>query len=258
MRRLAIIGLALALATPAAAVQIPRPGSGDPRIHVVDYDPAEVVELRGVLGYQTVIEFGPDERIENVAIGDALGWQVTPNRRATLLFLKPLDQAPPTNMTVATNLRRYAFNLSVRPGPVRPTDPNIVFSLKFLYPAPQAADVAASAPPQDVNHAYTYEGAAGNVPLRVFDDGKATYFRFREGEDVPAVFAIEADGGEAVVNTFMRQGYLVVDRLARAFVLRSGDQVTRLTNDGFTVEPPGPDSPKPAVKRSAKRGWWRK
>ncbi len=254
MRRLIL--LICLVATPAAAALIPRPGAGDPRIHVVDYDPAEVVELKGTLGYQTTIEFSPDERIENVAIGDSIGWQVTPNRKATLLFLKPLDKAPVTNMTVVTNLRRYAFSLSVRPGAARPNDPGLIYSLKFLYPEVEAATAAAAAvpPPQVANQAYTYEGSSMNVPLRVFDDGKATYFRFRDGEDEPAVFAVEADGGEAVVNTYRRQGYLVVDRLARAFVLRRGDEVTRLFNDGFTVEAPGPDSPKPVAKRS----WWRR
>ncbi len=37
-----------------------------------------------------MIEFGHGERIENVAVGDSSAWQVTPNKRANLLFLKPL------------------------------------------------------------------------------------------------------------------------------------------------------------------------
>ena len=77
------------------------------------YDPSEVVELHGVLGYQLSLEFDPAERIENVAIGDSLGWQVTPNRKANLLFIKPMSLRPDTNMTVITNLRRYNFQLSV-------------------------------------------------------------------------------------------------------------------------------------------------
>ena len=67
---------------PQPLAQAPRPGSGDPRIFVVDYDPTQVVELNATMGYQTFIEFSPDEHIENVAVGDATGWQITPNRAA--------------------------------------------------------------------------------------------------------------------------------------------------------------------------------
>ena len=69
---------------------------------MVGYDPNEVVLLKASLGYQVLIEFAPDERIENVAIGDSLGWQITPNRKANLLFVKAMDQVPVTNMTVVT------------------------------------------------------------------------------------------------------------------------------------------------------------
>jgi type IV secretion system protein VirB9 len=67
-----------------------------------------------------MIEFGPDERIENVAIGDALAWQVTPNRGANLLFVKPVELAVATNMTVVTDRRRYAFELSASRAPRAP------------------------------------------------------------------------------------------------------------------------------------------
>ena len=94
MRRALPLAFALTLlAAPAVAV-VPRPGPGDPRIHVVDYDPSAVVELHGALGYQMSIEFDPLEKIENVAIGDSLGWQVTPNRRANIIFLKPMSNGP--------------------------------------------------------------------------------------------------------------------------------------------------------------------
>src|SRR5215218_7061664 len=139
MYRTAALALSLALlAAPAGAV-VPHPGDGDPRLHVVGYDPSEVVELRGVLGYQLSVEFDPEERIENVAIGDSLGWQVTPNRKANLLFLKPMASRPDTNMTVVTNLRRYNFQLSVRG---KGSAKSIPFSVRFLYPPPVMAMVA--------------------------------------------------------------------------------------------------------------------
>ena len=236
MRRAVILAVVLLAASPAAASLTPVPAGGDPRVRVVGYDPLQVVSLEGVLGYQTMIEFEPGERIENVAIGDSLGWQVAPNRKANLLFVKPMSRVKTTNMTVVTNLRRYAFELSVSPG--RPRAGEAIYSLSFEYPPPAAAIVQAAPPPapeppRDVNHAYSWEGGATNLPLRVFDDGHSTYFRFADEASLPAIFAIEADQSEAAVNVASRDGYLVVERTARAFVLRRGKDETRIVNDGF-------------------------
>ena len=251
MIRFPAVAIALTLlAAPALAVT-PRPGGGDPRIHVVDYDPAEVVELRSALGLQLSVEFDPAEHIENVAIGDSLGWQVTPNRRANLLFLKPMSARPPTNMTVITNLRRYNFQLSVQ----RQASRAIPFSVRFLYAEPAMAMIAPPPPPPppvERNAAYSYQGSTHALPVKVFDDGLDTYFSFRGDEDLPAIFAVDPDGGEAVVNSRQYQGYVVVDRVARGFVLRRGSEVTRINNDGFRIEAAT------ALTARKKDPWWRR
>jgi type IV secretion system protein VirB9 len=255
MRSLASLTLALALvaAAPAGAVA-PHPGPGDPHIYEVLYDPSEVVELHGALGYQLSLEFDPAERIENVAIGDSLGWQVTPNRKANLLFIKPMALRPDTNMTVVTNLRHYNFELSVK---AHAAAKSIPFSVRFIYPAPAMAVVVPPPPPEppvDRNHAYSYRGSSKLAPDRLFDDGEATYFAFRGQEDLPAVFAIEPDGAESVVNSHMREGYIVIDRIARGFVLRRGSEMTRVFNDGFHSQEASALSP----KRKPKDPWWRR
>ena len=243
----------------ASAAVVPQSGQGDPRIQITPYDPNEVVVVRAVLGYQISIEFDPYERIENVAVGDALGWQITPNRKADLLFVKPMQQTPATNMTVITNLRRYNFELSVRRPPRRKNDPSVIYALRFLYPtpAPLVAVVEpppAPPPPQDVNHAYSYQGVDSVLPARVFDDGRMTYFKFREGQDYPAIFIQDPGGGESIVNSFTREGFIVVDRVAPAFILRRGKDKATLFNDGFAVDRPGAQAPKPRPKKS---GWFR-
>ena len=113
MKRLfACLGLWAALTAQA----YPEPGSLDPHIQRILFEPEQVVALRGALGWQMMIEFGADERIENVSIGDSQAWQVTPNKRARMLFLKPLIKNASTNMTVVTSQRRYAFELSTGGG----------------------------------------------------------------------------------------------------------------------------------------------
>jgi type IV secretion system protein VirB9 len=244
IRRVAALFAVLAISGGARGAIAPEPGPGDPRIRIVHYDPEQVVELRAAIGYQMTLEFGPGERIENVSIGDGLGWQVTPNHKANLLFLKPLDVHSVTDMTVVTNLRRYAFDLSARRPPPH-GDRSLIFRVRFEYPEPFVAEAeprpaSPPQPPRDVNHAYRVEGSPENAPLRVFDDGQSTYFTFPPSVDYPAIFAVEADRKEAVVNSATRDGFVVVDRLAGAFMLRRGAQVTRIVNDGYREPGGGP------------------
>ncbi len=250
----ATLALALALAATSAGAVTPHPVVGDSRIHEVLYDPTEVVDLHGALGFQLSLEFDPIEKIENVAIGDSLGWQVTPNRKANLLFLKPMAQRPPTNMTVITNLRRYNFQLSVATKAAAKTVP---FTVRFTYPPPVVAifqPPPPPPPPEDKNHSYSYQGSSALLPDRMFDDGEATYFTFREHEDLPAIYAIEVGGAEAVVNSHTRDGYIVVDRVAPGFILRRGKEVTHVFNDGFHAQQASALSPTPKPKLP----WWRR
>jgi type IV secretion system protein VirB9 len=251
----AFAALLVLCAVPSQGAIIPVPSAGDPHIRVVDFDPAQVVLLQGTLGFQTLIEFAPEEHIENVAVGDAMNWQITPNRKADLLFVKPMSQAPVTNMTVVTNLRHYMFELDVRPRSAG-DDKSTLYTLRFQYP--QAAIAVAAAPPPVaapppppaiVNDAYSFDGSSKVLPTRVFDDGHATYFQFRDGAEYPAIFSLDADKSEVVVNSYMRSGYLAVDLVARGFVLRQGKEITYIYNDTFKSPGPGPLSPKARPKK---------
>jgi type IV secretion system protein VirB9 len=261
--RAVVLGLAfvLTLGAVAQAAERPLPGPSDPRIRVVHYDPNEVVELEGTLGYAMSVEFGDNEKIENVAIGDSQGWQVTPNRRANLLFVKPMRRDAVTNMAVFTNLRHYMFDLSVGPDQGA-RDRNIIFGVRFEYPEPARAVLATDqGPPKpqmpsDVNHAYSYEGSSRYLPTRVFDDGHSTFFAFSQAADYPAIFVVDSDNQESVVNVASRDGYLVVDRVAPEFVLRRGPEMTRIINDGYKEEGPGPLSPKPRPEPTLFERWF--
>ena len=177
MRPLVLI-LALALIAPAAwAADTPRPGVVDPRIQTIEYDPDQVVVLRGTLGYQFMLEFAPDERIETVSIGDSVGWQVTPNRKANVLFIKPIDASVTTNLTVLSDQRRYAFELTVAP---RSSRSPVLYIARMVYPQPVLAQPVtappvAEGPPAPANTAYAVSGAAESQPARVFDDGRQTW-----------------------------------------------------------------------------------
>ena len=204
----------------------PRPTPTDAHIQHVLYDPDQVTRLTGSLGWQIMLEFAPDERIENVSIGDALAWQVTPNKRARLLFLKPLAKIASTNMTVVTTLRRYAFALTT--GPRRATIPWIV---RFDYPRPvvEILPEPVQPPAPTLNFAYTRAGDAGLLPAKVWDDGRQTYFAFPEGIALPAIFAGGPGKNETLVNVSNRGRVAVVQQLDARFTLRLGKRVATVT-----------------------------
>lgn len=235
----AATALALVAAVAAGTAQAqtpPRPLVQDNRVQLVDYDPDRITAIRAALGFQLMIEFAAGERIENVSIGDSVGWQVTPNRRANILFLKPVDGRP-TNMTVVTDARRYLFDLRLAAKGARAAP---AYSVRFLYPAPATAAPLAPAPelgPQVVNAAYALTGAAEITPSRVFDDGRMTYFEWPAEAALPAIFAVSAEGAESLVNYAVRDGQVVVQQLAPQFVLRNGRQVARIDNTAWPKRP---------------------
>lgn len=227
---LALPLLALLGAAPLAAA--------DRRIEQVLFDPDGIVTVRGQTAVQTMIEFAPDERIENIALGDSAAWQVTPNKRGNLLFLKPLAARAHTNMTVVTDQRRYLFEL-VSAGPrARP-----VYVLRFAFPEQlvlaldaasrpaaaaepvSAAQPAAVAPPPPApprHTAWRASGASQLIPAEISDDGQSTYLAWSPARDLPAILATGVDGQDGPVNFTVREGTIVIDGVAPRYVLRIG------------------------------------
>ena len=225
MKRSALILLSLCSLT---AATLPRPGPVDAHIQRVRYDPQQVFALRGALGWQIMIEFAGDERIENVSIGDSLAWQVTPNKRARMLFLKPLLRNASTNMTVVTSLRRYAFALST--GPRERRTPWV---LHFDYPPPPIVETLPEPPPPPpvkLDFGYTRLGDPSVMPARVWNDGRQTYFEFADETPIPAIFAWgPGKNNESLVNVATRGRIQVVQQMGQRFILRSGTHFATVT-----------------------------
>ncbi|NNC59835.1 MAG: TrbG/VirB9 family P-type conjugative transfer protein [Erythrobacter sp.] len=226
------------LATPLSAQ--------DSRLVEMEYDPARVVTVEGRTKVQATIKFGEDETIENVAIGDANAWQVTPNKRANLLFVKPLQPTAATNMTVVTNKHTYLFDLIASPR-AKP-----LYILTFTYPdEPEdetqlaavqrqanpvemaaATDPYAVIDPAQINLAWQKSGDVTLYPLRMFDDGEATFIEWAEGTPVPAILVKDFEGTEGPVNFTVRGNIVVVDGVPREIILRSGEETATLVNTG--------------------------
>lgn len=233
-----MIRAALAALTLLAASQ--PAWAEDARLVERFYDPATVVRVNGKANVQATIKFGEDEVIENVAIGDSQSWQITPNKRANLLFVKPLTPTAATNMTVVTTKRTYLFDLVASPRN-RP-----LYVLSFTYPdepddeqlaaagtANETELAAASDPyavvdPAALNFAWSGEGDAELLPTRMFDNGEATFLAWPAGTAVPAILVRDEKGTEGPVNFTVRGDTIVVDGVPSAIILRSGRDVAQI------------------------------
>lgn len=245
MKTLPLACLGLLLAVPAAAQ--------DARVVTAHYDPSKVIRLNGRTGIQSTIEFGDAESIENVAVGDSAAWQVTPNKRASLLFVKPMAAPARSNMTVVTSKRTYLFDLVS--SPKAPAVYVMRFSNPPAPPRPAAAPVqqAAAQPkppeatPADLNFAWASDGARQLLPQRLFDDGKATWLAWARDVSMPAILVREPNGNEGPVNYTVKGDYVVVDGVPPQLVLRQGKLVATLTPAPRAAARAEPAPPLPAL-----------
>lgn len=210
----------LCLQMPATAQVMPDQGTSDPRIQTVAYRADQVVQLVVAVNYQLTVEFAPDERIENVALGDSAAWQATPNRRGDRLFVKPLQAGASTNMTVITDARSYVFDLEAAGG----TSMSLPYTLRFTYAAPATATSVAARP---IAGRYRLSGARAIRPIAMHDDGEHTYLKWPASALLPAVYAVDDQGQESLVNGMMRDDVFVIDQVLPKLVFRLDRKVAR-------------------------------
>jgi type IV secretion system protein VirB9 len=258
----------------------------DPRLREVWYDPQAVVTIHVKRGVVTDIVLDPGESITDVATGlgadcskPEASWCVAAQPGGRHVFVKPKSTASaPNNLAVVTDKRTHSFRLevladgdrrvpvyrlSVRAAPPQPAVPprriTPVIALPEVAP-PRAAEVVAerlSAAPVPVNSSYSIAEARGSediLPSLVFDDGRFTYLRFAANREVPAVFHVLGDGSETLVNVRMEGDLLVVDRVSRRLMLRSGSAVVGVWNEAFDLDgvPPQGGTTAPGVERAVK------
>ena len=214
--------------------------AADNRIKTLVYVPDKIVQIIGKSDIQSTIEFGPDERIENVAVGDSSKWQITPNHRASMLFVKPLAPRSRTNMTVVTDQRTYMFDLVAGDKWTTP-----LYVLKFSYPndkpavppaALQQPQVTATAPTtapavmtaEKLHFDWKTKGDSKLLPARVFDDGQSVYLAWDRETPLPAIMTVSEDRKEGPISYRMSGEYIVISPIPQNLLLRYGRKSAQL------------------------------
>ncbi len=235
-----IFFLILTFSTSVFAAQMPRYLGSEKKFRGYIYNPNDVYRYIGHYTYQGFVEFEADETVSTISMGDPSLWlfQYLGNR----LFLKPVgEDNSETNMTVITNKRVYHFELVAKEAKSI-NDKDLIFVAKFVYPDEKDKNivefpkVAISDEPdmRDLsiyNFNYQYTGEGSIAPVKVFDNGEFTYFQFtKKNAEIPAIFTVDSAGFESLVNFRSAGSYIIVERVAPQFTLRSGEDIVCVYN----------------------------
>ncbi len=270
------IALAAGVFSPALALDTPRRAQQDSRIRFVDYQPYNITRIVGTLRSSVQIEFAPDEEIAHVALGNSVAWEVAP--AGNILFLKPRENQPVTNISVVTtrrdgSTRSYQMELTVRDGSVE-AGQNTYFYVEYRYPADEAerrklesaARVqAAQAGEADRvlslheaygprNWRYSAQGSQALDPQAVYDNGKVTTFAFVGNQEMPAIYMENSDGTESLVPKSVDGNLVLVHAISRKFILRRGGDVLCVFNEDYDRVGINPETntTSPSVERVVK------
>ncbi|MDR2527349.1 MAG: TrbG/VirB9 family P-type conjugative transfer protein [Rickettsiales bacterium] len=228
------------------------PLTTDSRIRTLVYNPNEVYQVKFHYGFQSFIEFAPDEEIEIISLGEAFPWKITPiNKR---LFVRPVQIDIKTNMTIITTKRTYQFEIEGLAFDEKANE-DLVYSIRFFYPdkelkKPKMAGKGSGEQNETinvrdgfalnniergdiVNFNYTMTGNGVNItPVKVFDDGKSTYFQFAKNNIlVPTFSIVDIYGKETKIDYYMDGDYVVVRAIGVQFALRNGRELLCIFNN---------------------------
>jgi type IV secretion system protein VirB9 len=255
--KLALALAALTAAAPAVASETPQPTAQDGRIREAIYSEGQVFRIVGVFRSATQIVFSPGERVEHVALGDTVSWEVAPAENS--LFIKPRELAGATNLIVITRSptgnRTYTFELSARRGGIGARSADTFFKVVFRYPKEEAAAAQAAATQAAYekavalqagairsaldlavlegkrNLAYSVQGSSAIQPSEITDNGQFTALRFPNQRELPAFFAVNPDGNESIVPFDVRDEFVVIHGVFGQLRLRRGKDVLCVFNE---------------------------
>lgn len=242
---------------PASAAETPRATRQDQRIRDVVYSETQVFRIVGVFRSATQIVFSASERVEHVALGDTVSWEVAPAENS--LFIKPREMAGSTNLIVLTRssagVRTYTFELSARRGAIGAHTADTFFKVVFRYPLEEAAAAKAAATQATYARAvalqagairsaldlavlegkrnlhYSVQGSSAIQPSEITDNGQFTALRFPNQRELPAFFAVNPDGSETIVPFDVRDEFVVIHGVFGQLRLRRGKDVLCVFNE---------------------------
>ncbi len=205
-----------------------KPIALDARIKTYIYSENEIFRLTVHYGYQTSIEFADGEEIQTISAGNNYAWQIVPVGRRW--FIKPLEENVATNMTILTNKRAYHFDVESRS--ISNADEELVYVVRFFFPQEEydiqnnlnlplsiqeSKGQVPNTSPKPFNFQYTYKGDQALAPLKIFDDGMNTFFKFKD--DKLPLFSVKKNGALLDLPPRKRADYIVINNVSDELIL---------------------------------------
>lgn len=238
----------LLLATQAHAEVTPAPGRVDSRIRVVNYNPEQVYRVPCALGVLTEIQFEVGEDVKEKLVPEASAWDGYQSGHR--LYVKPLKPDGSTNMSVITsnNTRSYTLYLDVVPD-----KKSALYSIRFRYPDVEEQKQLekekieqAEAEKEEIdkrfetalarvyNDNYWVTEQCGEIcPTAAHDDGNFVWLEFGKNGDIPAIYEVDKEGKESIVNSHHEGNAVIIERMARKYTLRRGNLAAWVVNQSF-------------------------
>jgi type IV secretion system protein VirB9 len=235
---------ACAFSVLAHAEAVPVGGPLDARIRSVPYQLDQVYHLETYVGYATELVFEEGETFAGKGGGDLPGLTIDVYQNHVLL--KPSAVNSGANLVIFTNRRVYRFDYSVSAKRPDPTVDLVMYAVRFTYPPPPPKAPGTLTPAQQVelelaraaanrhrNYDYWFCGESTLKPVAASDDGVHTRIKFDGHAELPAIFILNDDGSESLLNFSMDAGDVVIHRVARQFILRRGQITGCIVNKGY-------------------------
>lgn len=240
MKHCILIILMCAQAMAAQAEIIPLRGQLDSRIRTVQYDPLQVYRLEAFVGYQIELVFAAGEQFAGQGSGDVEG--IAFGAHENHVIVKPRAERVGTNLVIYTNRRAYRFHYVVHGHAPNPRVDDVIYTVIFTYPEEAGratqrqieGSLGSASEARVRNRDYWFCGNESVKPTAAFDDGVQTHLTFGTRAELPAVFLLNDDGTQSLVNFTVEDGVVIVHRVARRFVVRRGGLIGCVVNQGYS------------------------
>ena len=185
-------------------------------------------------------------------VTDRSGQEVTHD-----LVVPPTLKEWQTNLIVVTSKRNYSFILTLGGG--EKGRRQNTYRLSFEYPTEKVAqdtviaakatekaklakakiDTASQIEVKNWKYVQQVGKDSRNIaPYRAWDNGRFTFLSFKKNSEIPAIFMVSETGQETLVNINIDINHpdtVIIQRIAKQFVLRLDDSVVGITNQGFNT-----------------------
>ncbi len=217
-----------------------KPVVTDSRVKRWVHSEDEVIDLQLHYKYQSYVEMAKNEVIRSIAVGDSSSWRIVPD--GNKVYIRPLEKNAETNMIIVTNRSTYTFDL-IAVESIKKAD--VTYIMRFYYPElgdefekdksvelleekviNNASELFNSQ--QIINHDYSFTGDNDLLPLEMFDNGKLSFFKFKE-ELTPKVFIVKEDEAEYATEMISFEGMTIINGVYDKLTLRYQDKKLTIT-----------------------------